>query len=62
MYASACVAGYGMILALHVAIIWARSNYHAALRSRKSMYDMKIKSWDGVCCMAMYLGQAMEMP
>ena len=62
MYASASVAGYAMILARHVAIIGARPNYHAALRSSKSMYDMKIKSWDGGCCMAMYLGKAMEMP
>ena len=23
---------------------------------------MKIKSWEGGCCMAMYLGKAMEMP
>ena len=44
MYASASVAGYAMILARHVAIIGARPNYHAALRSSKSMYDMKIKS------------------
>ena len=62
MYASASVAGYAMILARHVAIIGARPNYHAALRSSKSMYDTKIKSWDGGCCMAMYHGKAMEMP
>ena len=44
MYASASVAGYAMILARHVAIIREKPNYHAAPRSRKSMYDMKIKS------------------
>ena len=38
------VAGYAMILALHVAMIRARPNYHAAHRSSKIMYDMKIKS------------------
>ena len=62
MYSSASVAGYAMILARHVAVIRARPNYHAALWSSKSMHDMKIKSWDGGCCMAMYLGKAMEMP
>ena len=44
MYASASVAGYAMILACHVAIMRAKPNYHAAPRSSKSMYDMKIKS------------------
>ena len=39
MYASVSVAGYAMILARHVAIMRARPNYHAALRSSKSMYD-----------------------
>ena len=39
MYASASVAGYAMILAHHVAIMRAKPNYHAALRSSKSMYD-----------------------
>ena len=39
MYASARVAGYAMILARHVAIMRAKPNYHAALRSSKSMYD-----------------------
>src|SRR3954462_9747059 len=39
MYASASLAGYEMILARHVAIMRARPNYHAALRSSKSMYD-----------------------
>ena len=39
MYASASVAGYAMILALHVAIIRERTNYHVAHRSSKSMYD-----------------------
>ena len=62
MYASASVAGYAMILAHHVAVILARPNYHAAPRSSKSINDMKIKSCDGGCCMAMYLGKAMEMP
>ena len=44
MYASASVAGYAMTLARHVAIIRARHNYHAAHRSSKNIYDMKIKS------------------
>ena len=39
MYAFASVAGYAMILARHEAIIRARPNYHAALRSRESMYE-----------------------
>ena len=43
-YASASVAGYAMILARHVAIIWAWPNYHAAPRSSKSLYYMRIKS------------------
>ena len=51
-----------MKLARHVAVIRARPNYHAALRSSKSMYDMKIKLGDGGCFMAMYLRKAMEMP
>ena len=62
MYASANVAGYAMILARHVAMIRARPNYHAAHRSSKSVYDMKIKSCEDGCCMGMYLGKAMEMP
>ena len=39
MYASASVAAYAMILVRHVAIIRARTNYHASHRSSKSMYD-----------------------
>ena len=61
MYASASVAGYAIILVRHVERIRARPNYHAARRSSKSMYDMKIKSWEGGCC-TMYLEKAMEMP
>ena len=44
MYASASLAGYAVILARDVEIIRERHNYHAAHRSRKSMFDMKIKS------------------
>ena len=44
MYASASKAGYEMILARHVAIIRVRPNYHATLRSSKSMYDNEISS------------------
>ena len=43
MYASASVARDAMILVHHVAIIRARPNYHAAHRSSKSMYEIKIK-------------------
>ena len=39
MYVSASVVGYAMIPACHVAIIRVMPNYHAALRSSKSMYD-----------------------
>ena len=40
MYAFASVAAYAMILARHVAKRErANPNYHAALRSSKSMYD-----------------------
>ena len=42
MYANVCsasVAGCTMILAYHVAIIRAKPNYDAALRSSKSMYE-----------------------
>src|SRR3954470_21629211 len=48
MYASASVAGYAMILALHVAIIRASPNSHAALRSIKSMYDNERSSHDNM--------------
>ena len=44
MYASASVVGCAMILARHVAIMSARPNYHAALRSSKIMYDNEISS------------------
>src|SRR3954471_20796312 len=35
--------------------IKGKLNNHVAPRSSKSIYDMKIKSCDGGCCMAMYL-------
>ena len=62
MYASARVAGYAMILARHVAWLGQGPTSMQLIDQASSMYDMKIKSWEGGCCMAMYLGKAMEMP
>ena len=46
IYASASVAGYALILARDVAIMREKPNYHAALRSSKSMYDNERSSHD----------------
>ena len=58
MYASDRIAGYAMMLARHVAMIREGPTSMRLIDQASSMYDMKIKSWEGGCCMAMYLGKA----
>ena len=53
MYASARIARYAMILERHVAVIRERPTSMRLIDQASSMYDMKIKSWEGGCCMAM---------
>ena len=50
MYASARVEGYAMILARHVALGQGPTSMRL-IDQASSMYDMKIKSWEGGFCM-----------